>query len=575
MKNIHGFIFLFAILYLCGCQNTPATQNNELIIRLAEEPERLNPILSRSSAASQIENQLFQPLAEIDPVSLEFEPVLLTEIPKLVPVNRPDLGVVDRLDLRLKEDAEWADGKPVTYEDVLFTLKTLFNKEVEAARFRSQLSFIKGENHDENDPKFLTFYLDTAVIHADKKLINFHILPAHIYDSVGLIASITLNQLIADKIEANDQQKLVDFAKSFSTDRYSRDVITGSGPYEIENWNTGYEISIHKKSNWWGENYSKSNLFKALPEKITYKIIPDEQLAVTALANDNVHVIAGLNPDKFNVMQETNPAKYQYLMPKIPQYFYIILNNRSPLLSDVRVRQALAYLVDQPKMIDVVMAGHGSPLTAPLMPDGPYYNKSIKPYEFNVALASQLLKQAGWTDSDDDGYLDQEIDGEIKRLSLRIYITGSDLGRKIALLLQDNMKKAGIEIVPKSQKWAVSKNDMRTGNFEMAATAARQSFWAAPLRPTWHSSGFSSSGDNFAGYASDEMDSILDALEIEERPEQQIKLHHQFHQQIHMDVPVLFLLSPTELLLVSTDWQATISSRRPGYFENLFYQKNE
>ena len=574
MKIIKGVVLLWvAMSAFSGCVSESDVNNDELVVRLGEEPERLNPIISRSSISHQIEYLIFQPLAEIDPISLEFEAVLLEKMPMLVQDERDDLGVVDRLDLRIRPGARWTDGTPVTYRDVLFTFKTIFNKEVGAARFRSRLMFIKGENHDENDPTFLTFYLDTAVFAADKLMTNFHMLPAHIYDSIGYMKNISLGDLITDNITAEQKQRLKDFATSFTTEKFSRQKVVGSGPYKLENWNTGYEIKLIKKEDWWGRAHEERNLFKAIPESIVYKVIPDEQLAVTSLANDNVDLIAGLNPEKFDAMRESVPDKYQFLTPKIPQFFYIILNNKSPLLSDVRVRRALAHLVDQNKMIDVVMAGYGVPLTAPMPPDGKLYNKNVKPYHFNPEKASEFLTAAGWNDSDDDGYVDQEINGEHQELELRIYITGGALGRKIALLIQDNAKKAGVDIKIVSQKFSQSMEDMRSGNFEMVATAGGQSFWEPNLRPTWHSSGYASDGDNFAGYTNQIMDDLLDELESEEDIADRVKLYHKFHQQLNEDVPVLYLLMPTERLLVSNEWQVDLSARRPGYFENLIYPK--
>ncbi len=565
---------LIAVLVLAGCRTDSTVNDNHLIVRLSTEPDRLNPILSRGSTASQIENFIFQPLAEVDPLTLEFDPILLEKISEPVVQNREDYGVVDRLDIQLKADATWSDGEPITYHDILFTLKTILNPEVGVARFRSALSFIKGEDHDENDLKFLTFYLDTAVFNADKMLTNFHILPRHIYDSVGYMTDIPFELFVNNGTNEAQNENLKKFAMQFTDEKFSRNIVAGSGPYELDNWNAGYELKLKRKSGWWGSKYESSNLFKAIPEAITYKIIPDEQLAVTAIANDNIHVIAGLNPEKFRVLQETGPEKYQFLTPKIPQYYYILLNNQSPFLSDVRIRQALAHLIDQNKMIEVVMNGYGMPLTSPLSPDSKYYDKSIAPYSFDVDKAAELLEAAGWADSNDNGILDREIDQAQKELTMRICITGSELGRKIALLLQDNAKKAGIDIEIKTQKFNPnSMNDMRSGDFEMVATAARQSFLESYLKPTWHSSGYTRGGGNLMGFMDDDVDRILDALDTEEDMDDRIDLYHEFHAKIHEQVPVLFLLMPTERVLVSNDWHVDESPRRPGYFENLSYLK--
>ena len=195
-----------------------------------------------------IENFIFQPLAEIDPITLNFEPVLLDKIPVAVIENNPDFGVSDRVDMRLKADAKWSDGKSVTFHDVLFTLKTIFNDEVESPGKKAALSFIKGENHDENDLTFISFYLDTTVFNADKIIANFHVLPKHRYDSLGLLDQISLGDLISNDLDEEKKSALKNFATQFADERFSRTIVTGSGAYQLDNWNAGYEVKLTKKS---------------------------------------------------------------------------------------------------------------------------------------------------------------------------------------------------------------------------------------------------------------------------------------------------------------------------------------
>ena len=574
MINLHRFILIvFSIATISACQPDQLLRKNQLIVRLESEPDRLNPVLSRGGTASQIENHLFQPLAELDPLSLKFTPVLLEKISKTAMDSIEIHGTVERLDLHIKQDAVWPDKTPVTYRDILFTLKTMLNDNVGVARKKNYFSFVKAEKHDVNDPKFLSIYSDTAAYDADKIVMNFHIMPQHIYDSLGLMDDITLDQLIRYELSQDDLIKLEKFATLFTDEKFSRTVVSGSGAYELDYWNTGYEIKLKRKQDWWGTKYGAANLFKALPDEIIYKIIPDQQLAVTAMANGNVDIIADVTPEKFNVLKKSSASQYQFLTPVIPRYYSIILNNESHLLSNVRVRQAMAHLVDQPKMIEVVMGGYGHEVTAPFLPSYSGYDPSIKPYPFDVAKATALLEEAGWTDTDDDGIADQEIDGKKVDLRLRLFITGSQLGRQIALLLKDNFEKAGIEIIIESKKFSSSMQAMRSGDFEMVATAPTHPLHDPVLKPAWHSNSIGRGGGNLARFSNEVVDRLLEQLTTEENLTRRQKLYRQFHYKIHEEAPVLFLLMPTERILVNNDWHVDPSTRRPGYFENMAFLK--
>ncbi len=562
-------VLIFGLLIFFGCTNDKEVVERQLILRIESEPDRLNPITSRGATASQIENFIFQPLGELDPVTLKFEPVLLEKVNKAVRDEMPGIGAVDRLDIRIKSDANWTDGRPVTYEDVLFTLKAMLNDDVGVGSKKAHFAMILAENHDENDQKFLSFYLDTAVFNADIIAMNFHIMPKHVYDSSGYMNNITLHQLVNNNFSDEDRSNLKKFADQFLSDYYSRRKIIGSGAYEIQYWNTGYEILLRKKVNWWGDNFKSSNLFKAKPEELLYKVIPDQQLAITAMKNDNVDVIGGVTPEKFSALRETQGDEFQFLTPVVPRYIYIILNNEKEELADRRVRQALAYLVDQQTIIETVMGGYASTLTAPLLPRSAAYNDNIQPYAFNPEKARNLLAEAGWEDLDDDGFVYKKTDDERKKLQIILNITGSETGRQIALLLKENFKQAGVELIIEVQKFSKTIEDMRAGNFDAVATAASQSLHEANLRPTWHSSGIGNGGGNYSRTSNPSIDEILDMLEDEETPNKRIELYHKFHELIHEETPVLFLFMPTERVLVSKKWKLNPSPRRPGYFENL------
>ncbi len=571
MKSIYYALLICVSVCALSCQTERQINQNQLVIRFESEPDRLNPILSTGSYASQIEGQIFQPLAELDPITLNFEPILIERIPALVRDERQEFGPVDRLDIKIKDSARWSDGKPVSNVDVLFTLKVILTPDVKADRKRTIFSFVRGEKHDENDSKFLSLYVDTARYNAKRIALNFHILPQHIYDSVGLLNNIPLNDLIANNISSENEKSLTEFSDLFRTERFSRTTIIGSGPYELDYWNTGYEIQLKRKQNWWGDAYAENNLFKAIPKELRYRIIPDQQLAITAMANNNIDIIAGVTPEKFSVLRETQPELYQYLTPVIPRFFYIILNTESSILKDPQTRKALAFLVDQQKLIEVVMSGYGRELSAPILPMSKLYNDKIKPYPFDVQQANELLKTAGWTSFNDDGILIREREGNLEELKLDIKITGSRLGRQIALILQNNFKKAGIDLEIKAQKFSNTRQDMQKGDFNLVATAASQALGEPNLKSSWHSTSISSSGGNLSRIASDQIDKVLDDLADEENPEARIKLYHEFHSLIHEEVPVLFLLMPTECVLVSKSWHVDESARRPGYFENMAY----
>jgi len=72
------FLFLAGVL---SCKNGQEVSSFELALRLPNEPESLHPIFSKSLYAAPIESLILLPVAEYDPISLNYSPVLITAIP--------------------------------------------------------------------------------------------------------------------------------------------------------------------------------------------------------------------------------------------------------------------------------------------------------------------------------------------------------------------------------------------------------------------------------------------------------------------------------------------------------------
>ena len=85
-----------------------------------------------------------------------------------------------------------------------------------------------------------------------------------------------------------------------------------------------------------------------------------------------------------------------------------------------------------------------------------YYNTDLKPIKFNISKAAELLKEAGWVDSDGDGVRDKMIDGQKVKLSLEVkYPSGSDVVEKVMTIFAESCKKAGAEITQSQREWTV------------------------------------------------------------------------------------------------------------------------
>jgi len=165
-------------------------------------------------------------------------------------------------------------------------------------------------------------------------------------------------------------------------------------------------------------------------------------------------------------------------------------------------------------------------------------------------------------------------DGVREELVLDLLITGSELGKKIALLLQDETKKVGIgiNIIPKDIR-RMRKENLYNYNYDIAALA--ESMDLAPIDPyrRWHSDNIDSKGNNVAGYSSSTSDSLINIIRETKDIAERERVTEEFHELIYNDQPVIFLFAPTNKVAINKDFIGTATSKRPGYLANTFEVK--
>lgn len=567
-------IYLLAALGMFACNKAPEVSSLSVTIRLPNEPESIHPIYSKSIYAAQIESLILLPVAEYDPVSLTLSPLLITNIPvgEKVTEGKHANGKVFKLEFR--PEATWADGKPVTGEDYLFTFKSVYNPHVGAVSWKGFMDFISEIEIDPTDPKKISVYIDSSYFLDLDATVNFNIYPAHVYDPENIMSGFTLAELRepGKTWTAEQDSSLKRFALLFESPEFLREKVAGSGPYELDQWMTGEFIRLKRKQNWWGDKIENAPLLlQAYPSEITYRIILDAAAAEAALKTGEIDLMAEVPVAAFNTLRN-DPEwkdKLQYATPALMQVNYLELNNRDSILSDIRIRQALAYAIDYDGMMTNLMQGLAKRTIGPIHPDKSYFDKDLKPIQQDINRSLALIKEAGWKDTNGDGTPDKMIGGKKQELHLGLKITNKEEVIAIANIIKDNCSKVGfdieIEIIDPSQL----QQDVRQNNFQilpLRTTAFPSLFDPYPI---WHSSNDRPSGSNRSGFHSAELDKVIDELRTTEDVKAQDAYYQQFQEIIYNQQPAIFLYVPLERIAASKKIELVTSPRRPGYFENL------
>lgn len=566
--------FLAVVLFFsCKTEETADWKNNDNTVRVRQSVaiKTLNPYLYRYGTEATAFELIFQYLLGFNPENLEMTPELVKLAPEVANISEGEFAGGQSFTYEIHEEAKWDDGTPVTGHDYVFSVKILFHPKLPMQRFLPYISAIGDIAVDEENPKRFTVFTTNQYFLSEAGVSNLIVLPKHIYDSDGLLDDFALRDFIdREKAQAMTDERLQQFADAYQSPKFSREVVSGSGPYKLVEWVEDQRVVLAKKENWWGDKIASDSypMLIARPDTIIFLPIPDQTAAMAALNNENVDVAFELDPKQFNDFRATDFAKgiYNFFTPPRFVYYFTTMNNQNPKLSDKRVRRAIAHTLDVDAVIADLYDGLAERQTGPFLPEKPYYDKSLAPIEMDLDKARQLLAAAGWEDSNGNGIVDKEIDGQLTELELTyLYTPSSNFQNNLFQLQQANAKKIGIEIKGEQLESNVKVQRLRNGDYEITGHGAGAQPVQDDPRQLWHTDGAVPGGSNYPRFGNAESDKLVEAIGNAETEEERFRLYKEFQKLIYDEQPVVFLFSPQEKIVVHQRFGNVISSRKaPG-----------
>jgi len=511
MNPVRLSVILFLILLLlAGCANEqsnsgsqekaykPAAYGDIIVRGDIGDASNLIPILASDSASHSIAGLIYNGLVKYDK-----DMNIVGDLAESWDIS--DDGLV--ITFHLRKGVKWHDGKPFTAKDVLYTYQITVDPKTPTAYAGDFLKVKKAEVLD--DYTFRVTY--------DKpfapSLISWSsaVLPRHLLEG----QDITKSSLARHPV--------------------------GTGPYLFKEWLAGQKIVL----------VSNADYFEGRPyvDGHVTRIIPDMATMFLELRARNIDMM-GLTPLQYTRQTENNLFrqsfdKYRYLAFA---YTYLGYNLKHPFFADKRVRQAISYAINKEEIISGVLLGLGKPATGPYKPGTWAYNENVKTYSYNPQKARELLRAAGWTKTNNDGFL--EKDGRPFTFEL-VTNQGNETRQKCAEIIQRQLKEVGIDVKIRILEWAAFINDfINKRRFEAVILG-----WTIPLDPdaydVWHSSKTAPEELNFISYKNPEVDALLEKARSTFEQKLRKKYYDRFQEILVEDQPYTFLYVPDELVIIS------------------------
>lgn len=314
----------------------------------------------------------------------------------------------------------------------------------------------------------------------------------------------------------------------------------GTGPYKFKTWKTNELIEL----------VANDEYFEGRPciDRYIYRIIPDDAIIFLELQTQGVD-LATLTPLQYTRQTDNGFFKTHYNKFKYPSfgYTYMGYNLQDSKFQDVRVRSAINYAIDKDEIIDTIFFGLARVTTGPFMMDSWAYDNNVKPIPYDIGKAKGLLKEAGWEDSDGDGWV--ERNGKIFEFTILVN-QGNSERLRTAEMIQKYLKDVGIKVKIRVLEWSTMINEfIDKRHFEAVLMG-----WFLSRDPDnydiWHSSKMREGQFNFIGYNNQEVDRLLEEGRRTFDQAKRTETYHKIHRLIYDDQPNLFLYSAEILPII-------------------------
>lgn len=460
-----------------------ARTGGEIVVFGGQYPKSLNYYLDRNVLSSEIFTVMFESLLGIHPADLSYEPAVAEKW--WISEDKTEYT------FRIDEDAKWSDGRPITAEDVAWTYEMIMDpRNMTGPHKISMERFYPPEVLDSRTIRF------TARDVHWKNLLSLggmSIMPKHAYGDMDF------NRLVFD-------------------------FPVVSGPYRPGETEEGLWIRFERRKNWWqGEKRRNENKFNF--DRITFRFFAERENAFEAFVQGRIDLFP-VYTSRIWINETSGSAFFKNHIVKQRIYNHqpigfqgFAMNMRRFPFDDVRVRKAMALLLDRKKMNRTLMYNqyflHRSYFEDLYSPEHPCENPVI---EKNERKARRLLAEAGWETNPETGYL--EKDG--RRFSFTFLTRQAGSGRFLSIYAED-LKDAGIAMNIDQKDWSAWARDMDEFNYDMTWAAWSAGIFKDPESMWSAEEADRDGGSNITGYKNPKVDRLIEKqktiFDVEKRNE--------------------------------------------------------
>jgi peptide/nickel transport system substrate-binding protein len=269
----------------------------------------------------------------------------------------------------------------------------------------------------------------------------------------------------------------------------------GTGPYRFVRYDTDDAVVLSAFEGFWNGPVSNAG--------VVVKVIPDDTMRGLDLRKGATDLVINDLPADI-VHQLSQDGEFRVKPSPGLDFSYIGFNMRDPIVADRRVRHAIGYAINRQAIITYMRRGLARPASG-LLPDQAWaFEPDVHRFTYDPDRARRLLDQAGYRDPDGDG--------PQPRLRLSLTISSNEETRLQSAVVQEDLRRVGIDLDLRSYEFATFYADVLKGRFQLFSLTWTGGSLVDPdiLRRVFHSDQTPPLGFNRGYYANPEVDRLID-----------------------------------------------------------------
>lgn len=369
-----------------------------------QDVQTLNPMLAFENGSIWVIPQLFEGLVDVRYGQKTPQPAIAESW------TTSDDGI--EWTFKLRSGPTFSDGTPVTAEDVIFSISRFADEKVNANYYGEGRNIASVEA------------VDDATV-----LIKLKQTDGSILDNLAMFVPMIVPKKLVEQLgdEAFGQKPV------------------GSGPFMLESWDAGVQLTLVKNPHYWREN-------RPYLDKLVVAYVPDDNTRGLQLESGDSQVAAAIPHSQVDRLKDTDGI--DVLVEPYYAWNTLLLRNTLAPLDDKNVRQALAHATPRETILEKVLFGYADLATSQIGPNL-YNSPDVAPYPYDVDKAKELMAAS------------KAPQGFELKLDIA---SGNSISSQIAQVLQQEWAELGVKLTIQEFDFGTAIDNWYTGKSQALLT---------------------------------------------------------------------------------------------------------